>query len=414
MLSWDSLFLEMAAIMAKKSKDPSTQTGCVVVGPDHRIRSAGYNGFPVGVQDLPERYENRALKYKLIEHCTTPNHKTLTADLRWVELGSLNVGDLLVGFDEYADGQHGRRYRSAEVQAVSFAKESVYRVVLGNGHEIEATSEHRWLTSCAVGRNMKWLRTDELRSHPGPELDGRGQPSSTKLTQVLPLFEAATDYEAGWLAGLFDGEGTMKTDKLRVSFGQRPGVVLDTALDALKRRGLSFTTYTQRGGIGRGDCLSVDIWGSFPERLAFLGSIRPKRLLDKADPDLFGRLRRCDKDGNTHPVRAVVPIGAKEIVKVTTSTGTLFIDGYMMHNCDRNAIYSAAKIGVSLNGCIMYLTGPPCSECMRGIIQAGISEVVWPVDNKFEKDQATFERWRESFELMSLLASEAGIKMRRA
>lgn len=62
-------------------------------------------------------------------------------------------------------------------------------------------------------------------------------------------------------------------------------------------------------------------------------------------------------------------------------------------HCDTNAIYSAARVGISLVGSTMYLTGPPCSECTKGIINAGIVEVIWPAVNKFECDPETGARW---------------------
>ena len=43
---------------------------------------------------------------------------------------------------------------------------------------------------------------------------------------------------------------------------------------------------------------------------------------------------------------------------------------------ERNAIYNAARIGVSTKGCTMYLScGVPCSDCARGIINAGIVRI---------------------------------------
>lgn len=66
--TWDQTFLTLAKEMAKRSKDPSTQVGAVVVGPDLEIRSLGYNCFPRGVDDgAPGRLE-RPLKYKWLEH----------------------------------------------------------------------------------------------------------------------------------------------------------------------------------------------------------------------------------------------------------------------------------------------------------------------------------------------------------
>ena len=43
MTKWDVRFLELAKQIASWSKDPSTQVGCVVVGPDREIRSTGFN-----------------------------------------------------------------------------------------------------------------------------------------------------------------------------------------------------------------------------------------------------------------------------------------------------------------------------------------------------------------------------------
>lgn len=48
-MNWDEYFIEMAILVAQKSKDDSTKVGCVIVGPDKEVRSTGFNGFPRGV-----------------------------------------------------------------------------------------------------------------------------------------------------------------------------------------------------------------------------------------------------------------------------------------------------------------------------------------------------------------------------
>ncbi len=65
---WDVRFIELARHIATWSKDPSSKVGTVIVDPDRRIISTGYNGFPMGVSDNPRRYDNRDLKYRLIVH----------------------------------------------------------------------------------------------------------------------------------------------------------------------------------------------------------------------------------------------------------------------------------------------------------------------------------------------------------
>lgn len=64
---WDTRFLEVAKLIASWSKDPSTQVGAVIVK-DRHIVSTGYNGFPMGVRDLKERYLDRETKLSLCVH----------------------------------------------------------------------------------------------------------------------------------------------------------------------------------------------------------------------------------------------------------------------------------------------------------------------------------------------------------
>lgn len=49
--TWDEVFLEMATVVAKRSKDPSCQVGACIVSSDNKILSLGYNGTPHGWSD---------------------------------------------------------------------------------------------------------------------------------------------------------------------------------------------------------------------------------------------------------------------------------------------------------------------------------------------------------------------------
>lgn len=68
MTDWDKRYLDLAEYISEWSKDPSTKVGAVIVDMDNCIVSLGYNGLPRYVSDLPERLENRDLKYKMIVH----------------------------------------------------------------------------------------------------------------------------------------------------------------------------------------------------------------------------------------------------------------------------------------------------------------------------------------------------------
>jgi len=65
---WTKRYLKLAEQVASWSKDPSAQIGAVAVGAKGQVLSQGYNGFPRGIDDSSERYEERARKYELVVH----------------------------------------------------------------------------------------------------------------------------------------------------------------------------------------------------------------------------------------------------------------------------------------------------------------------------------------------------------
>ena len=80
----------------------------------------------------------------------------------------------------------------------------------------------------------------------------------------------------------------------------------------------------------------------------------------------------------------------------------------MICHAEENAIMHAARIGVSLKGTMAYVTWPPCSRCTRSLIQAGVSEVVYPSNIQIP------DRWQSDFDIASEMMSEAGIIVRKA
>lgn len=65
---WDQRYLRVARLVALWSKDPSTKCGAVIVRPDNTLSSVGFNGFARGMDDSPELYADRSIKYPNILH----------------------------------------------------------------------------------------------------------------------------------------------------------------------------------------------------------------------------------------------------------------------------------------------------------------------------------------------------------
>lgn len=67
-MEWDEYFIKMAELVATKSKDRSTKVGCVIVGPNHEVRTTGYNGFCRGIDDGVGYRHEKPEKYFWAEH----------------------------------------------------------------------------------------------------------------------------------------------------------------------------------------------------------------------------------------------------------------------------------------------------------------------------------------------------------
>jgi dCMP deaminase len=77
-------------------------------------------------------------------------------------------------------------------------------------------------------------------------------------------------------------------------------------------------------------------------------------------------------------------------------------------HAERNAIYTAARIGISLAGSRMYLPWFPCVDCARAIVQAGIVELI------AVKPDLADPQWGEGFAVSTELLQEAGVIVRYA
>jgi dCMP deaminase len=83
---------------------------------------------------------------------------------------------------------------------------------------------------------------------------------------------------------------------------------------------------------------------------------------------------------------------------------------YFMAHAEQNAISNAARIGVSTNGCTMYVTcGIPCADCAKNIINAGITTLVCEVDLRCG---AHGEYWEEHAKRSLIMFEESGVQVK--
>ena len=75
-------------------------------------------------------------------------------------------------------------------------------------------------------------------------------------------------------------------------------------------------------------------------------------------------------------------------------------------HAERNAIYHAARHGISLKGCRIYVTLFPCADCARAIIQSGIKKIIAPEPN------INHEVWGDHFKASIQMMEEANIEIK--
>jgi len=74
-------------------------------------------------------------------------------------------------------------------------------------------------------------------------------------------------------------------------------------------------------------------------------------------------------------------------------------------HAERNALYHAARHGVSLKGCSIYITMFCCADCARGIIQSGIQRVIAP------KPDVEHVKWGSHFKAAIDMLEEANVEI---
>lgn len=73
-------------------------------------------------------------------------------------------------------------------------------------------------------------------------------------------------------------------------------------------------------------------------------------------------------------------------------------------HAELNAITNAARVGTPLDGSTIIVTHPPCMDCARAIVQAGIKQVV-----TMRPTTEFADRWSEHVRRTQALFSECGV-----
>ena len=250
------------------------------------------------------------------EWCLAPDTKILTSDLTWVPIKSLKIGQELIGFNEKINWN--TKLCSSVVQATKRLLKQCVEIHTTTG-KIVCSNDHLWVVR-EPGKVRKWKRSDELTK-------------DDLMCKFIEPWQVENSYEAGYLAGFLDAEGSIgrsESNRCGIQFGQNPGLTRDWVVKLLEDRGFTLSTTKNNSQFGS-ECLISRITGN-RAALRILGSLRPIRLSENARIQWEGS-RTYGKRTKPSQVLRIRDVGMQVVYGVQTSSRTFIAEGFLSHNC---------------------------------------------------------------------------------
>ncbi len=248
-------------------------------------------------------------------------------DYTWRAIETIKEGDVVIGFDREpnrTERKHAHRLiRSTRVTKTFQREAEIVELKVSTGKTIYVTPSHKMLVRKHLANNHIWKEVQELQ--PGDEI----------VCPFPRLWSPNTSWEAGWLSGIYDGEGCV--DSLgqfgarigpgRIAVSQNPGLVLDQMRAILEQYDFDYSDSPQIESSVR----RLRLRGGIGEAFRFMGMIRPLRLLDRwqQTPELASLTGK----GHTF-VESVAPCyRAETVYNIQTESGAYFAEGLAVANC---------------------------------------------------------------------------------
>jgi hypothetical protein len=288
-------------------------------------------------------YHNRThrdiiLKARQLGFCLDPNTRVLTADLKWVTLQDIKVGQEIVAIDEFTlrKGKgSARKMRTAIVEKKSSIFSEAIKLTMEDGRELIATGEHKFLS-----RNINnswegvfWKKVKDFKIN-------------DEIRQITTPWEEG-NFKDGWFGGILDGEGSMRKKQVKsgrgICVGQQAGPLFDKMEEYVKVKGYNYVRTSgppRKGGWGKKIMNGIGII-RMDELFRMIGQTRPERFIKNRwweNKELPGKGARKTKhyDNVNTGWKKIVKIEIlpkkQELIDLQTSTKTYIAEGFVSHN----------------------------------------------------------------------------------
>jgi len=223
-------------------------------------------------------------------------------------LAGMIRGDGTLGRYEYDDGSRRRvvhRFRLALADQPALDRARAFLV-----GEFVDTQEFAFLRAGPTHRSMRAIRTSTRANY-------------ERISALIAWpDDPSDDWRLGYLAGLFDAEGSCSAGCLQ--FANKDPEILDWTGFCLRRFGFDFRIGRERPN----GCREVRLRGGLKERLRFFHLVDPALLRKR---DFAGMAIKSDAKLR---VVSVEPLGFETTMHdITTGTGDFISNGVVSHNC---------------------------------------------------------------------------------
>jgi hypothetical protein len=266
------------------------------------------------------------LKARKLGFCLEPSTRVLTADLRWLTLDEIRVGESIVATDDGKPAGCGntRKLRVGVVEAKREVSEPAFRLRFDDGRSVVATGAHRWLCRRRGGTDADWRTVADMQL-------------GDYVRHVTTPWEPG-DLQDGWMGGFIDGEGCLAKKAAgggELAISQRPGESLDHARDYLRSRGYAFREEVDRREArtnGRHQDNAKLLVSRTNELFRLIGQSRSVRFTADtswwADRSLPGK-----RSGVAWAkVVAIEALGSRRMIDLQTDRKTFIAEGFVSHN----------------------------------------------------------------------------------
>jgi len=311
--------------LGKKTwEDPRTKAG-ELLWPDR-----------MGRKEVNQLKKDLASEYA----CNPYEAPVLMGDLSLKPIGELQIGDEVIGWSfndkpvEESSSYVRQSLKRTKVVDIFSSVKPIVKVTLDSGEVIRCTPDHRWY--------VRW-RKERTNGAYLPAAVGRSlcRICPPKLPELSPEDQRV----AGWLAGFFDGEGTVSLcgkdagyrASATISFFQGAGrnkPLCDRLEYSLRQLGFDFRVYEDK----RVDKKNCEMFPYRHYAIRGIGLITFQKFLHLVQPTKW-RQRMMDGALSTKFIRghekvvSIEPDGEDTVYSLKTETGNYVVWGLASKNC---------------------------------------------------------------------------------